>query len=89
MDGISDMNSSIEQPPCEGCLCLPMCKRKLFASLIQNCSLIENYLYEDSKSKFHERIYLVEGCLLPITWHPTTLEDKTIRIVEFSPDYHF
>ena len=84
------MNSSTKQPPCKNCLCVPVCKIKPFQQFISDCSWIKSYLFNIEKSEFAKRMYILEGYLLPTKWHPTTLADESIRIVEFteydSPD---
>ena len=62
--------------PCEDCLCVPICRHKIYTKLVE-CSLITEYLIDPRLfwARPLDRILKVEECLKPIIWKPICCED--------------
>jgi hypothetical protein len=43
------------QCPCENCICIPICKRREYTDFISKCSLIDEWVFENSNMSFYER----------------------------------
>lgn len=61
--------------PCEDCLCVPICRHKVYVELVK-CSLVEKYLIEPLMYNVRppKRVVKVEKILNPITWTNTCSE---------------
>jgi len=57
--------------PCEGCLCVPMCRNKPYNILVNKCFLINNYLIEPYRASKRpsDRLKKVYEILQPIYWN--------------------
>jgi hypothetical protein len=84
------MQEKIKEPPCKGCLCLPMCRTKSYAQLHKTCSLVKLYLYKSNdistslshrNSKFEGRIFELYKILKPIVWKIKVLKIKHSNVI--------
>jgi len=57
-------------PPCEGCLCLPMCRHKRFYDMLGDCALL--FKYDTKILEAHNRdpykLMAIETLMKPSTW---------------------
>ena len=55
--------------PCEECLCVPICRNKVYVKLVQ-CSLLETYLIDplNFTKRPPQRVAKIEKILDPIIW---------------------
>ena len=52
--------------PCEGCVCIPICRLKKYSRLVMDCILINNYFIKHTGHYTYE--YNVMSVLNPTTW---------------------
>lgn len=55
--------------PCDGCVCIPVCRHKSWSNLIYQCSLIYNYInsYTSYDGVFYYKL-VMEEILKPTEW---------------------
>jgi hypothetical protein len=37
----------LNECPCNKCLCIPVCRSRWFQTMVRNCELVQDYLYND------------------------------------------
>lgn len=83
----------MKPPPCKDCLCVPICRQKQYYYLIEDCSILDEFLYLDKarfiegtsrmttrKERFPESLNEIYETLNPTTW-------RSDKEVNRSPDY--
>ncbi len=75
--------------PCEGCLILPVCRRKDYMKLLLECRLIETALYCKSSTGFRVRrksyradIFKLYEILKPTIWTIPTIKAMAVTTKE-------
>lgn len=60
--------------PCEDCVCVPVCRCKLYGNLLSDCELISKYSWPDcnhSLSQLHENFrhrIVIRNTIKPTEW---------------------
>lgn len=56
--------------PCENCICIPVCRNKLYAKLFDDCAHISRYIqsHQVKSARDSERISKVYSILKPESW---------------------
>lgn len=63
--------NSQEICPCENCVCIAICKSKLFIDLMLNCELVDKFTADDeNRQRARERVRIVHQTLQPSRWEP-------------------
>ena len=76
--------------PCKDCICVPVCKHKVYNILLSGCHLIKKKLYfkgplsdKIRRRRFTKAVVNVEKYLKPVLWH-VTIEDNGYAHVIFN-----
>jgi len=57
--------------PCEECICIAICKQKLFIDLILKCQLVDEYTADDeNRARARARVRIVHQTLKTNRWEP-------------------
>jgi hypothetical protein len=66
----------IAEAPCKNCLCLPTCKHKTLIALMNDCSIIERYLFSTNvtSEEYWKRLRKLFDLLDPETWSLETVK---------------
>lgn len=81
------MTRIVNMIPCKGCMLKVICRNKIYYDLLKQCSIINNYLYEEdihlenhiiAKIDFWDRMPKLYKELSPALWFPDT-STRSIR----------
>ena len=74
--------------PCKQCICVPICKHRVYNVLLNKCGLLKKYLFykgqhHDSKRRrwFSKTILYAERCLKPKLWHVEVERDGYAHVI--------
>jgi hypothetical protein len=62
--------TNIEKCPCENCICVPICRHKLYAFLFRDCILLKDHIskYHVESERNPYKIEQLEKTLNPTLW---------------------
>lgn len=61
----------MEKCPCENCVCIAICKQKVFIDLILDCQLVDEFTADDeNRGRARARVRLLHEKLQPARWKP-------------------
>ena len=65
--------------PCENCILVARCKYKFYITLMNDCTLIQNYLpdYGDWKKRSGEKLIKIYNSLHPTRWKIMSKSDNS------------
>lgn len=66
--------------PCEDCLCIPICRNKMYFELFNDCSLIHKYI----ETYDNYRLQTTQKILSPQWWSVSGNDNTiTLRVVKY------
>ncbi len=61
----------MEKCPCENCVCIAICKQKVFIDLILDCQLVDEFTADDeNRARARARVRLLHEKLQSSRWTP-------------------
>ena len=89
-------NKQLETPPCEDCICIPICKLRGYSNLLDQCKIVDEYLYpyiyrrsdvrfdqDEAVDIFSSRVLDVAAIMKPVKWYveKLTMDGERMKVI--------